>query len=164
MTHSLAGARGTVEDPEAVLRKVADWAAEQHAEVLVADARAVFGRDHLESAALHAERAKENGTMSTRSLSMETLLYLSSRRQVGDAIAAAGIRRGTEALAIVAFGGAQAVEAVNVMGWAADADVLDAGSKDPTVLGFTRAELSTIPKEQWPDLALERVALLDVEK
>jgi tRNA threonylcarbamoyladenosine modification (KEOPS) complex Cgi121 subunit len=102
--------------------------------------------------------------MSTRSLTMETLLYLSGRRQVADAIAAAGIRRGTDALAVVVFGDARAVEVIDAMGWSADADVLAAAAKSSSLLGLTQAELSTIPEEHWPDLALERVALLEIEK
>ena len=102
--------------------------------------------------------------MSTRSLAMETLLYLSGHRQVSDAIAVAGIRRGTEALAIVVFGNVRAGEAIAAMGWTPEVNVLDALPKDPSVLGLTEAERSTVPKERWPDLALERVALLDVEK
>ncbi len=164
MTHDLEGARGTVEDPDAVLRAVAGWAAERHAEALVANARSVIGRDHLESAALHAERAKANGMMTTRSLGMETLLYLSGHRQVADAIAAAGIRHGTRALAVVVFGDARAADLVDAMGWRRDPEALESGSKDPQVLGLTQAELATVPRERWPDLALERVALLDVEK
>ncbi len=146
------------------MRKAAAWAAERHAEILVADARAVFGRDHLESAVRHAERAKAGGTMSARSLPMETLLYLSGKRQVADAIATAGIRSGTEAIAVVVFGDVRASEAVAALGWKPEAGVLEASSKDPAVLGITRAELGTVPKERWHDLALERVALLDVEK
>ena len=164
MTHDLGGTRVSIDEPEGVLRRAAHLARERNVEILVADARAVFGRDHLESAALHAERAKEHGTMSTRSLAMETLLYLSGHRQVSDAIVVAGIRRGTEALAIVVFGNLRAAEAIAAMGWTPEANVLDALPKDPSVLGLTEAERSTVPKARWPDLALERVALLDVEK
>lgn len=164
MTHDIEGARGSISDPEDVLQRAAAWAAELHVEVLVADARAVFGRDHLESAIRHAERAKEHGTMSTRSLPMEALLYLSGRRQVVEALAAAGIRRGTQTLAVVVFAESGAHEMVQAMGWTPDAEVLRAGTKDAEALGLTNAELSTIPSERWPDLALERVALLDVEK
>lgn len=164
MTHDLAGARGRIEDPEDILRRAAAWAKERRGEIMVADARAVFGRDHLESAILHAERAKDRGTMSTRSLSMETLLYLSGHRQIGDALAAAGIRRGTAAIALVVFGEVRAAEAVEALGWSLDAEVLETASKDPAVLGLSGKELTTIPKERWSDLALERVALLDIEK
>ncbi len=164
MTHDIEGARWSVSDPEDVLQRVAGWAAERHVEVLVADARAVFGRDHLESAIRHAERAKEHGTMSTRSLPMETLLYLSGRRQVADALAAAGIHRSTQGVAVVVFGEGNARDLIRAMGWTRDPTALDAGTKDPGALGLTKAELSTIPRERWPDLALERVALLDVQK
>jgi len=162
--HDLRGARGHIVDSEDVLRRLASWGAERKVEILVADARAVFGRDHLESAVLHAERAQRQGAMSTRSLPMETLLYLSGRRQVADAIAAAGVRPGTQQIAVAVFGNTLAAEVIEAMRWTADPRVLDATRKDAAVLGLTPTEIATIPRARWPDLALERVALLDVEK
>ena len=146
------------------MRRIASWGAERKVEILVADARAVFGRDHLESAVRHAERAREQGAMTTRSLAMEALIYLSGRRQVSEAIAVAGIRSGTEHIAVVVFGDTLAAEAIEAMAWTADPRVLEAGGKDPAALGLTQAQLATVARDRWAELALERVALVDVEK
>lgn len=164
MIHLVVGARGRVTDPKDVLRRVETWARERHVEVLLADARIVFGRDHIESAVLHAERARAQGTMTTRSLSMETLRYLSSRRQVNEALAAAGIRPGTEQVAVVVFGDTIAGDLVEAMGWTADPRVLEEGDKDFALLDLTDTELRTVPRDQRASLALERVALVDVLK
>ncbi len=50
MTYAVAGARGIIEDPEKTIEDVHKWASARGGDVLVADAKAVFGRDHLETA------------------------------------------------------------------------------------------------------------------
>ncbi len=164
MTHHLAGARGTVTDREAVLRDAQAWATAKGAEAFLADASVVFGLDHLESAALHAERARATGTMATRSLPMEAMLYLSGCRQVADAIEAAGLRDGTQAIALVVFGDASVENLIAHLGWTHDDSVLAAGGKSLRVLGLTKEGQGTVPRERAEDLALERTALVDLEK
>lgn len=164
MTHGIAGARGSVPDRDAVLRKAQAWASSHGAEVCLADASVVFGRDHLESAALHAERAKATGTMATRSLSMEALLYLSGRRQVADAIRAAGLRSGTRAAAVLVFGDAPVEDLVAHMGWSRDDSILAPEGKSLAALGLDAPAQATVPQDRIADLALERTALVDLEK
>ncbi len=164
MTHAIAGARGTVEDPEETLREAQAWASAVDSDVLLADASAVFGRDHVESAALHAERARSSNRMATRSLSMEALLYLSGRRQVADAIRVAGLRRGAKAVAVLVFGNAPVEELIHHLGWTRDDDVLAPSGKDLSVLGIGGPERATLPSARIVDLALERTALVDLTK
>ncbi len=164
MSHDLAGARGTIGDPAAVVRQAQAWATEHDAEVLLADARKVFGRDHLESAILHAERSRDAGTMATRSVAMEALLYLAGQRQVADAIRLAGIKKGTSAIALVVFGPASVEDFLRRFGWSRGDDVLAAEGKSIEALGITAAERDTVPGDRASDLALERAALVDVSK
>ena len=164
MTHALAGARRSPGDPEAVLRRAQGWASERGCEVLLADASAVFGREHLESAALHAERARDAGTMAAHTISMEALLYLAGQGQVSDAIRIGGIKRGSEAAALALFGDASIDELVAHLGWTRDDAALDAAGKDLGILGISPAERKTVPPEKIADLALERTALVDVRK
>jgi len=164
VSHLIAGARARVTDPEAVLRRAQTWATRHGSEVCLADARFVLGRDHLESAALHAERAKESGMMATRSLSMETLLYVSGKRQVADAIRFAGLRPDSEAVGLVLFGSATADEFLRAMDWSRDDAVLSAEGKSLDAFGVSKRESDTLPAERRPDLVLEKVALVDLEK
>ncbi|HYM40298.1 MAG TPA: KEOPS complex subunit Cgi121 [Thermoplasmata archaeon] len=164
MTHACAGAHGTVGDRDGILQQAAAWGRERTSEVLLADASVVFGREHLESAASHAERARASETMATRSLSMEALLYLSGERQVTDAVRLAGIKDGTRVIAVLVFGNAPVEDLLSRLGWARDDAVLDARDKDLGVLGITAAERDTVPEERVVDLALERTALVDLEK
>ena len=164
MTYEVAGARGTVDDPEAVLKKAHVWSKASEGEVLLADARVVLGRDHLDTAVRHALRAQSNGTMAARTVSAEALRYLSAQRQVADAIRIAGIHRGTKELAIAVFGRAGVQELVAALGWSRDDRVLDSEGKSFEAIGITKAEWATLPPNQRADLALEKVALLDAEK
>lgn len=163
MTHEILGARARIEDPQEIVDRAQKWAAERGGEVLLADAACVFGRDHLESAVLHARRAKAAGTNAARSLGLETLRYLTGQRQVADAIRAAGLKRGIERIAIVAFE-IRGTDMIQFLGWTRDDRVLDQVGKDLKGLGMTKRETGTVPASRTADLALERVALLDIEK
>ncbi len=164
MNHEIAGARSRIEDPEAKLRRANAWASSRGVEVLLADARVVFGRDHLESAIAHAERAKAKGTMAARTLAMETLLYLTGQRQVSDAIRAGGIREGTETTAIVLFGSSSVEDLLREFGWTRDDRALEPTGKPLSSLGIGASEERTIPGDRRPDLALEKVALVDANR
>ncbi|MEK6988058.1 MAG: KEOPS complex subunit Cgi121 [Candidatus Thermoplasmatota archaeon] len=164
MSHIVAGARARVTDPEAVLRATRSWASEHGSEVCLADARIVFGRDHLESAALHAERARDSNTMATRSLAMETLLYAAGERQVTEAIRVAGLRPDTQAVGIVLFGRASVDDLLQEMGWSREDELLSEEGKSLEAFGISRLQAASLSKERSLDLVLEKVALVDLEK
>ncbi len=164
MRYAIAGARGTIHDSESAIKAVHAWATSHGGEVLVADARAVFGRDHLETAVRHALRAQATATMISRSVSMESLRYLSAQRQVSDAIRVAGIHRGSRELAIVVFGTASIEGLLAELGWARDDAVLEAQGKSLRTLGISQKAAATVTRKSQADLALEKVALLDVSK
>ena len=92
---------------------------------------------------------------------METLRYLAAKRQVADAIRAAGIRQGTRAVAVVLFASEAIDDLLKCTGWARDDSVLELRGKNLELLGVTKGEASTIPVERQGDLVLEKVALLD---
>lgn len=164
MTFDIAGAKASDVDPEAVVRTAAEWASSRGAEVCLLDARSVFGRDHLESAALHAIRARASRTMSSRSVAMETLLYAAGARQVQDAIRSVGLRRDTTAIGVVLFGSAKADDFIHDMGWSRDDRVLISDGKSLENFGISDRETATVSQGQRADLILEKVALLDVGK
>ena len=164
MSYSIAGARGTIQDPGATVARALDWATQHGGEVLLADATVVFGRDHLETSVRHALRAQAAGRIVAHSLSMETLRYIAARRQVSEAIAVAGIRSETKTIAIVTFGPASPDRLIELLGWRRDDDVLKADRKSIAILGITEEEAATIPEERRADLVLEKVALLDIPK
>jgi len=164
VSHQILGTRGTIEDAEPVVRALRDWAQARGGEVLAVDARVVFGRDHLESAIFHAERAKATNAMSAHSLSLETLLYLSGRRQVVDAIRVAGLRKGTRTIGLVVWNAERPEDLLKALGWSRDDGVLEHAGKSLELLGITKKEEGTVVDTRRADLALEKVALLDLEK
>jgi KEOPS complex subunit Cgi121 len=164
MKVQIGGARGSVGDPEATLKRAREWTEEKGDEILLADARVVLGKDHLESAVRHAVRSQATGTMAARSVSMEALRYLSAQRQVADAIRIAGIRVGTLEMAIAVFGRSSLDDFLDSFGWSRNDSVLDPEGKSYQTLGITETEWMTLPPNQRADLALEKVALLETEK
>lgn len=163
MTYEIAGARCPASDPQDVVTRAQTWAAAHHAELLLADASVVIGRDHLESAVRHALRARASGLGVARDLGLETLRYLCGKRQVSEAIRAGGLTTATRTVAAVVFE-ATADDFLAHLGWKRDDSVLDAEGKSLRVLGVTVSEEQTVAPERVSDLALERTALLDIEK
>jgi KEOPS complex subunit Cgi121 len=163
MTYRILGARGKIEDPAEILRAVEAWADRRGVEVLMADARSVVGRDHLESAVRHAIRSRAAGTAVGRSLRIDALRYLAAKRQVSDALHTAGVRRGTETVALVVFGEADPEELVRSLGWERDDEILRVEGKSLEGFGISKKEAQTVPDDRIADLVLERAALLDVQ-
>lgn len=162
MSRVIAGARARISNPEAEIQRAQEWGTTRADEVLLADARIVFGRDHLESAVRHAERSRDAGSMVARSIAMESLLYLSGQRQVADAIRLAGIKADSPDVAIALFGSTDVDGLVRTLGWVRDDGVLDHEGKSMAILGISSTEEATVPSEMRGDLALERTAILDV--
>lgn len=137
-------------------------AAEAAVEVLVLDGAMVFGKDHLRSAFLHAARAIEEGTNSSESRAMETLLYASGERQLSAAIKKMSVSERTEELVVVrltegAFGPEQ--------GWVPMPDRIAAPEKARLLrFGITAEELATVDQARASELVLERVAAVDIVK
>ncbi len=102
--------------------------------------------------------------MVAHSVSMESLRYLAVRRQVTDSIELAGIRPGTQEIAIVVFGIDSPEGILSSFGWLRDDAVLEAAGKSFKAFGISKAEAATVPVERRADLVLEKIALLDVLK
>ena len=158
MEAQVLGARGSPADPEARLAVARDFR-----NVQLLDARVVCGRDHLLSAAEHAERAMRERTNVAKSLAVEFVVYASGERQIADALAKMGIRKDTTEFAVVVFGGEPA-KALEALGLTEDDAVLEPTAAKLRAFGITDAELATVPPERAADLVLERVALVDLLK
>jgi tRNA threonylcarbamoyladenosine modification (KEOPS) complex Cgi121 subunit len=130
-------------------------------QVLVAKADMVFGMDHLRSALYHADRAIEDGTNSSDSLAMETLLYASGERQLSTAIKKMSVSDQTEELVVAQLAGGplEPDETWRELGYATGltADRL-------MRFGVTKMELSTIGERSPLELVLEMVAAVDILK
>jgi tRNA threonylcarbamoyladenosine modification (KEOPS) complex Cgi121 subunit len=135
------------------------------------DASAVCGRVHLESAYLHADRAVGRGNNLARTLLVEWVLCAAGVRQVDVAFRLVGIRPGTDTFAIMLIADDDLVPTedqvgslLGTVGLQRDDDVLECDEEALRILGVGDAELAAVPRASWPDLALERVALLELER
>ncbi len=142
-----------------------EFSAARRLELQLFDAASVFSSDQLRSAAAHALRAKERGTMRSGSLPVEMLLYASGRRQIKEAMAVMGLTPQTERVAAVLVGPGAAAAAphlLKALGFAPLPEKEAAGGAGAldrlgvSARGATPGRLA--------DLALEQVALLDIEK
>src|SRR5207247_9558827 len=105
-----------------------------------------------------AERAKATNAMSAPSLSLETLLYLSGRRQVVDAIRVAGLRKGTRTIGLVVRNAERPEDLLTALGWSRDDGVLEPAGKSLELLGITKQEEGTVVETRRADSARENGA------
>jgi len=73
-------------------------------DAVLLDPGVVCGRDHLLSAATHAERAFRNGTNRSKTLLTETILYAAGDRQIGRAMEKMRPKDGKNGMVAVLFG------------------------------------------------------------
>jgi len=160
--------RGPVPDVKALLRDVNAIAARHGGELQLLDARLVAGRDHLVSAVMHARRAFQEGRNGASTLPLETLRFASGERQIARALQKMGLReeRDAEVAAIAFDGNAEAAfaELAARLGWQRDEAILHPRASVYAGFGVTPEEQAAVPPEKWPDLVLERVALVDLMK
>jgi KEOPS complex subunit Cgi121 len=171
MDEAFIGARGSpVSHVDMWMRQLQRAAAARGLSAQAMDAEAVCGRVHLESALLHARRAFERGNNLARTLWVEWVLCAAGVRQVDVAFQRVGISDGTTEFAILLLSdegeleGAIIGDLMNELGLEHDDDVMKCNEASLRRLGVSDGELEATPRERWQDLALERVALLDLER
>jgi KEOPS complex subunit Cgi121 len=129
------------------------------------DAGAIAGEEHLLSAAMHALRAFERKSMRSSSVGMEMLLYASGKRQIKDAVALVGITDRTRNVAAALAGDGAAGKCgmlLKSLGLARLSEAEAAGGTG----AIARLGIPTkgVAAEKLRELALEQVALLDIER
>jgi KEOPS complex subunit Cgi121 len=172
MAETFIGARGEpVVHVDMWMRQLQRTAKSLDMVAQVLNASAVCGRVHLESAYLHARRAMERGTNLARTVLIEWVLCAAGVRQVDVAFQRVGIRPGSEAFAILLVADddlvpteGQVTALLETIDLERDDSLLDCTEAALRNLGVGDAELAAVPLESWPDLALERVALLELER
>jgi len=148
-----------------ILSALRAFSSEHGLDVQLFDAGAVVNSDHLRSAAFHALRSQQRGTMRSGSLPMEMLLYASGRRQIRDAMAMMGLSERTERMAalVVGPGAAEKAPALLKAIHCAPLSETDAAG-GAGALERLGVSVKGVGPGQLTDLALEQVALLDIER
>lgn len=121
-------------------------------DIVLMEPSMVFGRDHLMSAAIHGERAFQRGACRSNSILTEIIMYAAGERQIGKALDIMRPKGNGYAALVV------------------DADSFDLGAidmaRDDSLLnaGIERMAKSDDSSTDYASVALERVALLDLQK
>jgi tRNA threonylcarbamoyladenosine modification (KEOPS) complex Cgi121 subunit len=171
VTDIIIGARGDpVTDVDDWMRKLRGTASARGLTAQAVDASAVCGTTHLHNAMVHARRAFDRGSQFSRSLEVEWVLCTAGVRQVGTAFQRVGIKPDCREFALLLISEDDDPDGTTVptlladLGLSRDDGVLECTREALINLGVTEVELETTPEDRWVDLALERTALLDLER
>ncbi|MHB8604371.1 MAG: KEOPS complex subunit Cgi121 [Thermoplasmatota archaeon] len=165
----IRGYVGDIADLKLLLANVDEISARFKCDVQLARADRILDRAHLERAASLAERAFSEGRNSANAFGLETLRYAAGERQISKALERLGLRAARSSPSRVAAlaRGARAGEALDALAvsldWRRDDTVLENDVVSVLdALGVSAAERAAIPRERWPLLVMERVALVDL--
>ena len=160
----IAGARGEIEDVEALLKIANSVAKETDSIIQLLDASAVFGERHILSAIYHAKRAWEQGRNTAEDVGLEILLYSAGDIQIQRAIKKVGIKDGQGGIALVVLGEIQIDQVLDKLGLKRDDSVLMGDETVLDILGIEKVEREGRLPERLQKLVLEKVALVDLLK
>lgn len=159
---------------ENILKQTQELIKDKDIVIQLFDARYIYGKDHIISACEHAKRASAENRAHSSTLAMEILLYAAGEGQIKVALTKLGLRKNTSEIAIVAVGelGPEndfIKEITGILNSKSgkiiqDDDVLVGDKETLKDFGITTSELAAIPEDQWFDLVLEKVALVDLKK
>ncbi len=124
--------------------------------VVLLDPDMVAGRDHVMSAALHAERAFKEGTNRSKTLPTEIIIYCAWERQIGKAMAKMRPKDGRDEFVAVLIDVDD--PRLDEIGMALDDSIMDATPWKAEKLGLRSCFLS--PEDQ----AVENVAMVELRK
>jgi KEOPS complex subunit Cgi121 len=164
------GARGRIRSLPEFLEVIKTIAEHHDVTVQTFDADVIYGRLHLVSAYDHAVRAFTEGTNSTNSLGLETLLYASGEYQIQKALLKMGVKPQTASIACVVASDPDTdlesviSEILEQTGFVRDDRVLEGDRETLRHFGIRDREAETVDPDRYGELILERVAMVDVFK
>ncbi|MBN2066444.1 MAG: hypothetical protein JW771_06515 [Candidatus Thermoplasmatota archaeon] len=170
----IIGAQGNISSVENVLEKFQEFCAHHNLAGQMFNAEMIYGKNHLFSSVLHAQRAMISQTNTTNSLAMEILLYASGERQLKHAIPKMGIQTGQTSIVMVLTDVDSSKERhldatfvdnlLQQLDLARNDAVIDGTEETLHHFGITKKERQTVVKDKYEDLILEKVAMVDIIK
>jgi KEOPS complex subunit Cgi121 len=173
MSFEIIGARGKTKELDQTLIRTKELEQEYEVTIQLMDAGMVYGREHLRSAIIHAERAFTSGTNTANSMGMEIMLYASGERQISQAISKMGIKPETEEFALINYSSKNStldelsditLKLINDLSFERDDSILKGSRAVLINFGISEDELQTVSKSHWENLILERIAMVDIIK
>jgi KEOPS complex subunit Cgi121 len=154
----------TVADVNEFVARLGDIGDEFDCAIQAFDADYVTGREHLESAVTHANRAFERGENVARDPAVEILLYAAGRRQINQALEM-GVSEGEQDVVVVVDGERETPAAAAVSELLTPKETLGAPDRESIFEFFSVSERElAATTANLTDIVCERVALLEVEK
>ncbi|MFO7676978.1 MAG: KEOPS complex subunit Cgi121 [Thermoplasmatota archaeon] len=167
----IIGARGRITSTKNFFQQINEFSKKHNVIIQIVNADYIYGKDHIISAFLHTQRSFLQNTNSLDDVSLELLLYISGERQISKAIEKVGITSEYQRFAIILIPQQKHLTSQRVIQqlltmfkFTRDDTILDGDKNTLQRFGITIEELSTIPNEDYGDIILEKVALVDVIK
>jgi KEOPS complex subunit Cgi121 len=169
------GTYGTIENIDTFFQQLLTFSKKENLVIQAFNATAIYSKDHLVSATMHAHRAFKQGTNATNTLALEILLYAAGERQIEKAIKKIGIKKGKQKIAFVLTNPLNRIrkhdlddtiikKLLQMFHLIADEKVIQGNRATLKLFGITDQELSTVPESHYGELILEKVAMVDVIK
>ncbi|MBO6084312.1 MAG: hypothetical protein J6O90_04465 [Candidatus Methanomethylophilaceae archaeon] len=127
-------------------------------EVILLNPLYVYGENHVLSAVMHAERAFANGTNRSKTFLTETIMYIAGERQAGRALKKMRPGSDSEPRVMVLFDIDD--PKLGDLGLERDDSVVEGTPEKAEAMGLDTCGLDVT----YDELALELVAMLDIEK
>lgn len=164
MKFTVVGARGKVGRAEDFVRLLQQESEKLGIRVQAFDADMIFGADHLQTAAEHAERSFARGSNIASDLMVEILVYAAGERQISKALQKVGVKDGQERVVLLTDAGEHLVNLLISLGLSRDDDVIQGEREYLHEFGISKEELETVSSGKVFDLVLERVAFVELLK
>lgn len=169
------GAQGRIKNVDSFITELLVFSKKEHLVIQAFDAAMIYSKDHLISAIAHAKRAFQQKTNATGSLALELLLYAAGERQIDKAIKKIGVKKGKQKIVFVltdpldrkakkTIDDSIKKKLLNTFDLQLDEKAIQGDKMTLRRFGITDQEVSTIPKDWYGDLILEKVALVDIIK
>ena len=166
--YTVFGMKGPIKSVPDLLKRVEAYSKENKVQIQLVNASKVYGKEHLEVA---AEKAITNFDLKwnrANSLPVEALLHASARKQISEATEFMGIKEGDWDLGVMAFTELTNLDPpkdiASALGHEEDDSVLRPGS-DVTLdeLGVDPVLRMMFPREEWPNLVIERITMFHID-
>lgn|GEM_PF-478231 len=194
MKYAIGCGKGKIKDAKDTIEKVEKISKVHDTSIQLFNADCIVGEIHIISAILHAKRAFEQNKNTSDNFMTEVLLYASGERQIRHAIKKIGIQESDDArVCILAYCEEQNPKetkdkdvndntkdtnakdtkdriediieiVIRTLGLERDDSLILPNEYKLKHLGCSEEELNAVPKNRRYDLALEKVALVDIKK
>ncbi|MEF8848402.1 MAG: KEOPS complex subunit Cgi121 [Candidatus Thermoplasmatota archaeon] len=169
------GFRGKIQDIEHFLEETSKIVNKgKQIDFQVFDGEMIYGENHLISAYEHAKRAIKQDENTCNSLAMEILLYASGERQLKQAIPKMGIKKNSGKIVFIFFNkkiGKKTMfdeslldSITETFSLKRDDKIIEGDINTLRKFGIEKKETSTVSENEYGDLILERVAMVDLLK